>query len=188
MATDYGALKDVVAVSGSLVAAAGAIGVSWTRRAKWMPPEETVPHATARTSGLICAVVIGSIYLLRTRLGTERLLVVSGSALGLAVLFLIVSIYVNTAHSFKRRSAGRAADTRVLGGFRLTGEAQRIAQERSMGSQALLDHANGDSDLVWTRPSQATAQIFSTLGFIGLQAAGSIALAAVAIAFGISSI
>ena len=181
MAVEYGALKDTVAIAGSLIAAGTAIAVSWTRRANWMPPEETVPTATSRVSGLVCAVVIGALYLLRERIGQVSMIEVAGVLLAAAVMALIVSIWINTAHGFMHE--GR----RVLGGFRLTDEATAIKVKRRWNEQQLLTNANGLTDLVWTKGSIAAAQIFSTLGFIALIAAGSIALASVALAFGLST-
>jgi len=181
MATDYGALKDTVAIAGSLVAAGSAIAVSWTRRAKWMPPEETVPAATSRVSGLVCAVIIGVLYPLRLRIGQVPMLGVAGMSLSIALVALIVSIWVNTAHGFAYEGK------RILGGFRLTDEATAIKVKRRWNEQQLLTNANGNPDLVWTKGSTAAAQIVSTLGFIFLIAAGSIALASVAIAFSLST-
>src|SRR5262245_60753573 len=100
MESDYGALKETVAIAGSLIAAGSAIALPWTRRAKWMPPVETVPAATAKVSGLLCAVAIGALYLQRVRIGQDALLLIAGCLIGVTLLALVLSIYVNTAYGF----------------------------------------------------------------------------------------
>jgi hypothetical protein len=177
---DYGALSGVVAVSGSLIAAASAIGLGWMRRAQWLPPEEAVPGGTAKVSALICAVVIGLIYARRTQIGFGLLCWVSGACLIIAVFALLSSVFVNTTYSFTRRQRGRPA-SRILGGWTLTEEATSIRKKENLSVQQLFENANFQSDLVWTQASQAGVLVISTFGLIALQAGGSIALAAAAL-------
>ena len=190
MAADYGVFKEIVAISGSLMAAGGAVGLAWMRRAKWMPPEETVGGGTVKVSALICSVVLGMLYLTRDNVGLKAMLSISGLCLVLTVIALVVSIYTNTKYSFVgetyvRRKSRHPQKTRILGGYKLTVEASKIALERRMSHQKLYENANYDSDLVWTRHSRALVQVASVVGFIMLQASGSIALASLAIAFSI---
>jgi hypothetical protein len=177
---DYGALGDVVAVSGSLIASASAIGLGWMRRTKWLPPEEVVPGGTAKISALICAVVIGLLYASRTQVGFASLSWIAGACLAIAVIALLASVFVNTTYSFTRRPRGRPP-SRILGGWTLTEEASSIKKKRKLNVQQLLDNANFESDLVWSKGSQAGVLVISTFGYIALQAGGSIALAAAAL-------
>jgi len=171
-------LGDVVAIAGSLMAASGAIGLAWMRRAKWMPPTETVAGGTAKVSALVCAVLVAILYVLRQQIGFTNLAYLCiGLVVGVLVA-LSVSIYVNTAYSFTGRSSkNRDVETRVLGGFSLTAEAAQIAREQRLEQQALFENANYKAHLVWTKKSQAALQMTSTLGFIALQVCGSLALA-----------
>jgi hypothetical protein len=177
---DYGALSGVVAVSGSLIAAASAIGLGWMRRAKWLPPEEAVPGGTAKVSALICAVVIGLLYARRTQIGFGPLCWAAGACLVVAVFALLSSVFVNTTYSFIRRQRGRPA-SRILGGWTLTEEATSIRKQKNLSVHQLFENANFQPDLVWTKPSQAGVLVISTFGFIALQAGGSIALASAAL-------
>jgi hypothetical protein len=189
MAQDYGQLNSVVAISGTLIGAGTAIGLAWMRRAKWMPPVESVPGGTAKVSALLCSAVIGILFLERVQLGLGYMVVIVIACLVLTVIALGVSVYTNTTHSFIRRTnlSGKQGpiETRVLGGRTMTEEAARISQKKNLGAQQLYENANYKADLVWTKQSQALVQVASTMGFILLQASGSIALASVAIAFGL---
>lgn len=182
---EFGDLKDIVAAAVSLTAATSAIGVAWLRRAKWMPPEETVQGGTLKVSGLIAAVAIGILYLQREKLGLDRMLLVGGVAVCVAAISLVLSIYTNTRFSFYRPLTSKRDNVRerTLGGFELTPEAKSIGEKRKMLDQALFDNGGGDKDLVWTKNSQAIVQCASVLGFVALQASGSVALSAIAIGF-----
>ena len=191
MTTDYGIFKDVVAIAGSLMAAGGAIGLAWMRRTNWMPPEETVSGATVKVSALICSVVLGTLYLERDIIGLKIMHSISGLCLVLTIIALCISIYTNTKYSFVCRTyinkkSKNPRESRMLGGYKLTVEASRVALERGLSDQKLYENANYDSDLVWTRHSLAMVQVASVVGFIMFQAFGSIALASVAIAFSIN--
>jgi hypothetical protein len=189
MATDYGVLKDVVTVAGSLIAATYAIGLAWMRRAKWMPPNETVTGGTAKTSALLCAVIVVVLYLLRTQIGFANLAYFALGLLPGVLLGLSVSIYVNTAYSYTKRAVtphGQNIEERVLGGFSLTEEAKKISAKKGKLAQALYENSNYQRDLVWTQGSQAALQVASTLGFIVLQVCGSLALATASMLVGIS--
>lgn len=177
---DYGALSGIVAVSGSLIAAGSAISLGWMRRAKWLPPQEAVPGGTAKISSLICAVVIGLLYARRAEIGFGPLCWVAGTCLALAVVALLASVFVNTTYSFMRRPRGQSM-SRTLGGWTLTEEAKAIRTRRKLSVQQLFENSNYQPDLVWTKPSQAWVLVISTLGFIALQAGGSVALASAAL-------
>ena len=181
MAADYGALKEIVAISGSLIAAASAIGLAWVRRARWMPPEETVAGATAKFSALVCAVIVGALFVMKSELGLGMMVAVALFSLAFSVGSLLASIYTNTKHAVFRRD-----ETRVLGGSALTSEAERIQRERHLSPQQLFENANYKAHLVWTPESRALVQLYSTMGFIALQAFGSVALASMAIALSLS--
>jgi hypothetical protein len=183
MAVDYGVLKDIVAISGSLIAAVTAIRLAWMRRARWMPPEESVSGATAKMSSLGCAVAIGILYLERHNLGAQSIELLAGIGFLVALLALAISIYINTAYTFIRLKHNDPPEgTRILGGFRLTTEAKKISLKKGLGPQKLYENSNYDANLVWTPASLAQAIIFSTFSFIILQLFGSFALAAISMA------
>ena len=148
------------------------------RRARWMPPTETVTGGTAKTSALVCAVTVAILYLSRTEIGFKALSILAMILLLVVLIGLAISIYVNTAYSYQRtKDTLSGKPERFLGGFRLTPEATKIALEKGLGPQALFENCNEKANLVWTQESQAALQVVSTMGFILLQVSGSLALA-----------
>jgi hypothetical protein len=116
MNPEYGPLADIVALAGCIMAAAVAVGLAWSRGAKWQPPEEELPGATAKFAALICGVIIAILYAIgRKELGATGLARVAGWSIGLAVFALLVTTFLNTVYSYHGRNASR-----VLGGFQLT--------------------------------------------------------------------
>jgi hypothetical protein len=189
----YGVLSDVVASAGSLMGATAAISAAWVRGAKWLPPEEAVPGATRRVSALFCALVIAVLFVIgRQQLGPTVLLAVTLFCAVGTLIALSLSVFINTKHTYVVKfvnSKGRATkmSTTILGGFELLPEAEKVSTRKSIYGQALLDNANGDPDLVWTRGSRAIVRILSTLGYIFLQALGSIGLAAAGLLLSLST-
>jgi hypothetical protein len=62
----------------------------------------------------------------------------------------------------------------------LTDEASQIKRDKGLTEQRLFDDAQGDKDLVWTKPSQAAVNVRSTISFILLIGFGTCSLAAAA--------
>jgi hypothetical protein len=177
--SEYGVFANVVATAGSLAAAAAAITLAFKKRAKWQPPEETVPAAVSRVSGLIAMIFIALIYVFAKDLGRIWLAVIALVFLAATVYTLTVTIRVNTTFSFYY--PGMKEEDRKLGGDVLEDEAARIKAEKKINEQQLFTDAQGNKDLVWTKASQSSIQIRSTLSFIGLIAFGTCALAAVSL-------
>jgi hypothetical protein len=143
---DYGVLTDVVAIAGSLIAAATAIRLAWMRRARWMPPEETVDGAVAKVTGVICAVLIGLLFLLRHQISLMLMATIAIGCLVLTIVTLIMSIYVNTKYSYTRTtndSRTTTRETRFLGGSMLTQEAaSKRRKENPPSVQQLFDYSH----------------------------------------------
>lgn len=171
--SEYGVFANGVAVAGSLAAAAGAIGLAWMRRARWQPPEEVVPNATAKVAGLISMVAIALLYAFGpAELGSRGLAIVAVVTLVLAILSLCFTIYVSVSRTFQKNGKP------ILGGFQMTEEARSIQRAHQQTEQEMLDTVSPDK--VWTRGSIALAHIAATIGFIGLITCGTISLAAAA--------
>jgi hypothetical protein len=176
--SDYGAFANVVGIAGSLAAAASAITLAFKKRARWQPPEETVPAAVARISSLIAMVFVGLIYVFAKSIGALALAVIAVVCLAVSVYALIQAIKTNGTYSFYYPQDTEA--NRKLGGDALTAEASNIMKTKKLTEQQLFTDAQGGKDLVWTKASQARVQLRSALSFIGLIAFGTCALAATA--------
>jgi len=182
---EYGVFANLVATAGCLSAAAAAIGLAWLRRAKWQPPEETLPAATARFSSLIAMVFIAIIFVFGRRWGVEVLAVLSVAFLLISLYALLVTTRTNITYSFYYPPTGNEAD-RTLGGSELTPEARKIQKHKGLQPQQLLQDAQGDKDLVWTRESRAEVGTRSTLSYIALIGCGSCTVAAASMLVAVS--
>jgi hypothetical protein len=176
----YGPLADMVSGVASLAAAGAAVTATFTKRAKWQPPEEVVPSAVSRLSALLTAVGIANLWAYRADLGVGWLSVIAVGGVAIALLALTMAIRTNIECSYFY-PAQRTEKNRKLGGDELTAQAQKIEGEHGRTPQAMFEDAQGDKDLVWTRASQANANVRSTISFIVLIAVGSCALAAAAL-------
>jgi protein-S-isoprenylcysteine O-methyltransferase Ste14 len=96
----FGPLAYLVSTAGSLAAAASAIGLAFTERAKWQPPEEAVPAGTSRVSALVAMVFVAIIYVLGNTVGLISLAAITILFLLLAIICLVTSISTNIRYSF----------------------------------------------------------------------------------------
>jgi len=175
----YGVFANLVTVSGSLAAAAGAVRLAFMKRSKWQPPEEAVPTAVSRFAALLAMVVIALLYVFGGKIGQTALASITVVLFAIALTSLTIAIRTNTKYSFYYPRRNHEAD-RKLGGNVLTREAGRIHRDRGLTEQQMFEDAQGDKDLVWTKASQASTMTLSTISFIGLIGLGTSTLAAAA--------
>jgi hypothetical protein len=183
---DYGPLTDLVKYAGILISAAGAIGLTWRRRANWEPSEQDVPKGPARVAGLLTAVAIGVIWTQYSSPAFKTPIVIVAGSLGAACLvFLLVYGYLIARFVFEQTISPKKNQTQTvksIGGFGLTKDAKK--QLRNAGSvQKLFEGAAFDPDLIWPRESRALAKQLFVLCFIGLNVCGSLALSCAALLF-----
>ncbi|GEM_PF-4367761 len=176
---DYGVFANLVTVAASLASAAAAVRLAFMKRSRWQPPEEAVPAAVSRFAALLAMIVIALLYVFGRKVGQVALACITILLFVIAVVCLIVALRTNVRYSFYYPKRNHETD-RKLGGDVLTEEAMRICKEKGLNEQQLLEDAQGDKDLVWTKASQASVMTRSTLSFIGLIGLGTCALAAAA--------
>jgi hypothetical protein len=174
--TDYGVLFNVVANAGYIAAAALAIKIVWMKRSQWQPPEEAVPDSVARFSVLSSGVLIVILYFINSNIGTEIFAAITFSLLLISIISLSTAIYVNKNYSFFYPT--KIEKNRFLGGQALTKQALDISVKKHQTLQQMIDHAQGDRDLIWTKESQAKVQLKSALSYISLISFGTASLAA----------
>lgn len=175
----FGVFAQLVAIAGSLASAAAAIKLAFMKRSKWQPPEEAVPAAAARFALLLTMIVIALLYVFSASIGLIWLGVTTVFLFGTALFSLILAIKTNIKYSFYYPPQKTEAN-RKLGGDSLTSEAAKIQQEKHLTEQQMFEDAQGDKDLVWTKDSQASINIRSTISFILLVGFGTCSLAAAA--------
>jgi hypothetical protein len=182
--SNYGVFAQIVAIAGSLASAAAAIRLAFMKRSKWQPPEESLPTAATRFATLIAMVIVALLYVFGARVGLVWLAIVTVVFLVTAIISLTLAIRTNIKYSFYYPR--RDEKSRKLGGEVLTEEAARIRQEKGVTEQAMFEDAQGDKDLVWTKDSQASVNIRSTISFIFLIGFGTCTLAAAAMLVAVS--
>ncbi len=183
---DYGPLTDLVKYAGILISSAGAIGLTWLRRANWEPSEQDVSKGPAKVAGLLTAVAIGIMWAQYASPAFKGPIVIAAASLGAACLiFLLIYGYLIARLVFEQTIAPKKNHTqtiKIIGGFSLTRDARK--QLRNAGSiQKLFEGAAYDCDLVWLRESRALAKQLFVLCFISLNVCGSLAVSCAALLF-----
>jgi hypothetical protein len=184
-ATKYGALAPLVSTVGCLVAAAGAIGLAWRGRARWEPSEEDVATGPQKVGGLVAAVAIAVLWASANNSDSDGLLVrLAISLAALAVGALLAYSFVISTQTYEVVIVpARGADPvtrKVIGGFKLTKNAKRVAADRPLTTQDILAGNQYDVDRVWTRSSLALAKVIFVACYLALTVSGTIAIASAA--------
>lgn len=174
-------MADTVSTAGSLVAAASAIRLAWQGRTRWEPSEEDVHTGGQRVAGLlsVVAIVLMWVQLRGPEHARELNKILIGAVLAAAILFLLYSFLLGLQTYMLY--PGLPGETRIIGGFRLMPNARAQRKRRHVGNQKLLQNLDYEPDAVWTRPSRQFAKTACIALYMGLIAAGTIALAAAAI-------
>lgn len=187
---EYGPLTQLVSSAGSIMAAAGAIILSFKGRARWEPSEEDIPKGPQKVAGLAVAVVIA---VLTTTARPERQGMLASLAVASAaasVLFLLVYGYLVGLHTYKKvlvvdATNGRTVDSKIIGGFRLTENARETIEKQRVTVQRFLEGVAYDPDEVWTRPSRVIIKQLFVAAYIGLIGFGAVGLSAASLLLGL---
>lgn len=188
--TNYGVLAQTVAAAGTLIAAAGALALTWKGRYGWEPAEEDIPRAAQKFGGLIIAIIIAAMWFKFARqqvLGVDDLF-------DLAIIFALVGFFGLVVYGllvgvlvYEKVVAlpGNATDvTKVIGGYWLTAAAREALVSGDPRPHSVADVFKGaayDPDHVWPRISRALAKVSFQIAYILLVAGGTCALSAVAL-------
>jgi hypothetical protein len=179
----YGPLADMVKGAGFLLAATLTLSLGWMRRSgsSWVPPEEAVPKATTRFASLITAVLLALLYaFLHQPDRTTPLAIVTLLSLVCALIGLLVTIYIMKSYGFAvgthKNWRGKEIQTVKLGGSQYTHDASEDMRVNHVTVDRLVQLAQGDLTLVFTKTSVAKIHTLVTATFLALQACGSLAL------------
>jgi hypothetical protein len=182
LGADFGPLAGIVSGATAALAAAGAIGLAFKRRARWEPEESDLPQGPERVSGMIGAVAIAILwyrgYVLKALDGTIPLAIWSAT---LAVVALLVYVYLIVLQTFIRTVAISRTETKevkVIGGFWLTQDGRVARRRKRLPIQDIFKGMGYEPDRLWPRPARALAKIAFIVAYMTLTAAGTVALAA----------
>ena len=175
---DFGPLAGLVGTVGSIVAAVGAIALTWRGRTRWEPSEADVASGPQRVGGLVNVVLIAVLWAATRPAGTPAVLPVL--AIGLAAVTVAALLgygFVTSTQTYADQKRRR----KVIGGFELTAEARREIRKQKLTVQQYFDGVAYDPDEVWPRSSRALAKLVFVLLYLLLVVSGTVAVAAAAI-------
>jgi hypothetical protein len=190
MAANYGVLAEVVATSGSLMAATGAIGLAWRGKAvpNWNPADEEVPDGAQKVAGVLSAAVIAYLWAaLRSPAKSstlDLLLIIFGVLTVVSLLGYSFVKGTQTLHATKVKPDGKTEQVDIIGGFKLRPKALELRDNEDKTVQEILQGALYDPDKVWTRTSRQLAKTAVLIGYMGLLIFGTLLLAAAALRIG----
>ncbi|MBD3813322.1 MAG: hypothetical protein IE917_14015 [Betaproteobacteria bacterium] len=189
MSGDYGQFGSVVAAAGSLMAAVGALILTWKNRASWEPVEEDIPRGAQRFAGLVAAVVIGLLWYsqhAQVREGASSLPSIAIWCVVAAVVCALGYSLLIGIYTYERQVATgphSVSRQKIIGGFILKPQARDVLKAQPvLTTQELLKGAAYDADKVWTTGSRSAAKVSFFLAYMGMVVFGTVALASVAMA------
>lgn len=178
---DYGQFQETVAAAACIMAAVVALRLGFMQRqgSAWTPPDEAVSKGVTQVSALITVVFLALFYVfLRAPEQIVPLAVLTVISLCLAVGGLLWMTNLMKKQGYPGDDHKRWSGTK-LGGSELTPEARKIEADRQLPWDRLVEEADGRMPVVFTRASLASAHTRATIGFLLLQAFGTLALGGV---------
>jgi hypothetical protein len=183
---DYGPFGGIVGSAGALVAATGAIALTWRGRTNWQPSETDLPLGPERVGGVVTAVLVGLLWIV-TRPADSRAFV-PGLAVAMATLLivalLVYSILIATqTYVIEIRSTeDQDATEKIIGGFWMKqAVSDALKRDPAETVQGYLKATGFHVDQVWSRTSRALAKATFVAMYLVIVIAGSLALTSVAI-------
>lgn len=179
---DYGVLAPIVADAGSVMAAGVALVLAFRGRSRWEPSEQDVPNGGQRVAALVAIVIVVLVWLQYRspdNAGGLNVIVITSACLA-TVSFLVYSFLVGS-HTYKLYEGVKGAEMRIIGGLRLTDEAEKARRKHKVGEQRLLQGLAYDPDRVWTRGSRAMIKTVVAAAYMLFLAGGAIALGSTAV-------
>ncbi len=178
MPQDFGPLAGLVGTVGSIIAAVGAIALTWRGRSRWEPSETDVASGPQRVGGLVNAVLIAVLWVLTRPAGSPPALPALAVALAIVTVAALLAYgFVTATQTYEDAKRRR----KVIGGFQLTREAKREIRKQKLTVQQYFSGVAYDPDEVWPRSSRALAKLAFVLLYLLLVVSGTVAVAAAAI-------
>lgn len=184
MSADFGSFSQIVPAAASLLAAAGALILTFKGRANWEPAQEDVPLGAQRLGGMLTAVAIAGIYHQFVVKGgsPDTLELASWTLAVFAVVFLLLYAFLIGLLTFDKIVAlpdNKTETIKIIGGFRLTPKARELVAQGNPVKTIFA--AAYEEDLVWERGSRAAAKAVFLFVYVALVATGTSAITSSAI-------
>jgi hypothetical protein len=175
--------NDFIKLAGSAVGiAVAAASRVFGKKVEWLPLDEDARKLAFRVTMLLAAAGIVLMWLLSSRVGPTALAVTA-----LALSLLTAAVYVALRGILNRVTFQRTTASNevvpVLGGFKLTEDAQDALEEAG-SVQELFKGRMYKPELVWTASSLAKTEMLVTALFVALFALGSVGFSSIGLALG----
>ena len=178
--TDYGPFAPVVGYAGAIMAAGAAIFTLWGGKTKtWRPPDKELPGTAQKFVLLLCGVfMVVEWYFAEPAYASWMICVFVIAAILAFVFYLMYSSLIG-AYGYKKpvlKDNNRYVESLILGGRDLRPEAEAKRRQHEIDTQALLEGAAYNVDLLWDRPSLQWVRTRALVYFVVMLVLGTSAL------------
>lgn len=179
-ASDYGPFAPAVGYAGAVIATGAAIFTLWGGRAKkWRPPDKDLPGTAQKFVLLFCGVfMVVEWYFADPSHVSWMIAGVVAVAIFAFVFYLMYSALIG-AYGYKKPvivKSNRYEETLILGGKQLRPEAEEKRKNLGIDTQALLEGAAYNVDLLWDRPNLQWVRTRALVYFVVMLVLGTSAL------------
>ncbi|MEA2205966.1 MAG: hypothetical protein QOE77_2742 [Blastocatellia bacterium] len=169
-ASDYGPFAPAVGYAGAIMASGCAIFVLWGgRMRKWRPPDEDLPGGAQALVLLLCGVGMVFLWYFATPSSIRWIFVATALFAVVSLLSFLRYSGLLGAYRYVKQVATSGSSTKgvpILGGRKLLPEAESKRQKLGIDVQTLLEGAQYNSDLLWSRESQQSVKQSVLIFFI----------------------
>lgn len=185
--SNYGPFTSLVATAGAIIAAGGAIGLGFKKRARWEPSEQDVSQGPQRVGSLVAAVGIVLIWANSRPDQITGLTHLAIWLLALTVAALIVYGLLNATLVYEVEVAidpDRWKEQKIIGGYWFGSGIPEKIKSAGVTTQDFLKGTGYKIDSVWPRLSRALAKQTFVVAYLVLTVCGTVALAVASIITG----
>jgi hypothetical protein len=177
---DYGPFAPVVGYAGAIMATGAAIFTLWGGKSKtWRPPDKDLPGTAQKFVLLLCGVFMVVEWYFAGPTDATWMIVGFVTAAVLAFVFYLMYSSLIGSYGYKKpvlKDDNRYEETLVLGGRDLRPEAEEKRRQLGIDTQALLEGAAFNVDLLWDRPSLQWVRTRALVYFVMMLVLGTSAL------------
>jgi hypothetical protein len=179
-ASDYGPFAPAVGYAGAIMATGTAIFALWGGKTKtWRPPDKDLPGTAQKFVLLLCAVFMVVEWYFAEPANAAWMI---GGVVGAAILaFVFYRMYSSLIASYGYKKPvltnnNRYEETLILGGHTMRPEVEDKRKRLEIDTQALLEGAAYNVDLLWDRPNLQWVRTRALVYFVVMLVLGTSAL------------
>jgi hypothetical protein len=177
---DYGPFAPAVGYAGAIMATGSAIFALWGGKAKtWRPPDKDLPGTAQKFVLLLCAVFMVVEWYFAEPDNAHWMIAGVIVAAILAFVFYLMYSSIVAVYGYKKpvlKDNNKVEETLILGGRVLRPEAEEKRKQFGIETQALLEGALYNVDLLWDRPNLQWVRTRALVYFVVMLVLGTSAL------------